>query len=49
MNLIDYYLNHVYDELVKKAKVIDTIGLVKKQIMLIRSMGLKVKYLVLLT
>ena len=37
-----------YDELVKKARVIDTRGLVKKQIIRPRSKILKIKYLILL-
>ena len=39
----------VYDELVNKVNVIDTIRFVKKQIIMPRSVILKVKYLVLLT
>ena len=40
---------NLLDELVKKVNnAIDTSGFVKKQIMMLRSMALKVKYLVLL-
>ena len=37
-----------YDELLKKCNAIDTGGLVKKEIMILRSMRFKAKYLVLL-
>ena len=39
----DVVKKDVYDELVKKVNAIDTSGLVKKQIMEIRSLRLKVK------
>ena len=39
---------YVYDELAKKVNVIGINGLVKKQIVMLRSMRLKVKYLILL-
>ena len=38
----------VHDELVKKVNVIDTSALIIKQIMMLRSMGINVRYLVLL-
>ena len=40
---------YVYDELVKKFNAIGTSGLVKKQVLMLRSIKLKVKCLVLLT
>ena len=39
---------YLYDELAKKVNVIGINGLVKKQIVMLRSMRLKVKYLILL-